>query len=40
MFHQTLTEKLQDLVTEARKIHSEERGVLIDSLRVIGKLAY
>jgi hypothetical protein len=40
MFHQTLKEKLQDLVTEARKIHSEERSVLIDSLRVIARLAY
>jgi hypothetical protein len=27
--------KLQDFVTEARKIHSQERGVLSDSLRVI-----
>jgi hypothetical protein len=40
MFHQTLTEKLRELVTEARKIHSEERCVLIDSLRVIARLAY
>ena len=40
MYLPTLKEKLQALVTEARKIHSQERDVLIDSLRVIAKLAY
>ena len=39
MFHEILKEKPQNLVTEARKIHSQERDVLINSLRRVQSTA-
>jgi 23S rRNA maturation mini-RNase III len=40
MAMETLQEKLRKMVIEARKIHAQERSVLVDSLRVIWQLAY
>jgi hypothetical protein len=39
-FIETPQEKLKRLIAEARRIHSQEREVAIDSLRIIGTLAH